>query len=282
MPVQRSAVNTGFPGCGAASLPTVREVIVALPLWAIAIALLIFFWLVTIAAREFVLRRRDVGARELLADQANSLLTGVAATFAFFVGFAISVSWGAVTAGQVAVEQQAVAVRQMAWQLNNIADRAESAALMDKLRTYATTVAEQDDNLLVRGKTVDMPSAAPLDAFENALYAHVNSPKAADWQVSTLVSSASNLSSAAAGVAAVASRSLPRPLAALLVIVGVLTSILMGITTVIYSRPSLIFVWCLIPAISITTVLALAYPFALRSGANLEPMRAVVQYLAAA
>ena len=169
--IQRSAAKTGFPGADTASFPRVRELIVSLPLWAIVAALLVFFWAVTIAAREFVLRRRDVEAREALADQANSLLTGVAATFA-------------------------------------------------------------------------------------------------------------NLSSASAGVAAVASRSLPRPLAALLIIVGVLTSILMGITTVIYRRPSLIFVWCLIPAVSITTVLALAYPFALRSGANLEPMRAVVQYLA--
>jgi len=258
-----------------------RDLIISLPLWAIAAGLMLFFWGVTLAARGVVLRRRDPEAREALAEQASNLLTGVAATFAFFVGFAISVSWGAVTAGQVAVEQQAVAVRQMAWQLNNIADRSESAALVQKLRTYATTVAEEDDNLLIRGKTVGMPSAAPLDAFETALYAHLNGPRAAQWQTSTLVSAASNLSSASAGVAAVASRSLPRPLAALLIIVGVLTSILMGITTVIYSRPSLIFVWCLIPAVSITTVLALAYPFALRSGANLEPMRAVVQYLAA-
>jgi hypothetical protein len=161
-----------------------------------------------------------------------------------------------------------------------MADRAESAALMDKLRTYATTVAERDDNLLVLGKTADMPSAVPLDDFENALYAHVNSPRAAERQVSTLTTSASALSSASAGVAAVASRSLPRPLAMLLIIVGVLTAILVGITTVIYSRPSLIFVWSLIPAVSIATVVALAYPFALRSGASLEPMRAVVQYLA--
>ena len=253
---------------------------VSLPLWAVVAALLAFFWAVTIAARKFVMYRCDVAAREVLADQANNLLTGVAATFGFFVGFAISVSWGSVNAGQVAVEQQAVAVRQMAWQLNNMADRAESAALMDKLRTYATTVAERDDNLLVLGKTADMPSAVPLDDFENALYAHVNSPRAAERQVSTLTTSASALSSASAGVAAVASRSLPRPLAMLLIIVGVLTAILVGITTVVYSRPSLIFVWSLIPAVSIATVVALAYPFALRSGASLEPMRAVVQYLA--
>ena len=125
-----------------------------------------------------------------------------------------------------------------------------------------------------------MPSAVPLDQFETALYAYLAKPGTPQWQVSTLVSAASNLNATAAGVAAVASRSLPRPLAGLLVTVGVLTSILMGISTVVYPRPSLILVWCLIPAVSIATVVALAYPFALRSGESLEPMRAVVAHLA--
>ena len=87
----------------------------SLPLVAIVATLVLFFWVVTKAAREYVLRRRDVGAREALADQAGSLVTAVAATFAFFVGFAISASWGAVTAAQSSVEQQATAVPQMDW-----------------------------------------------------------------------------------------------------------------------------------------------------------------------
>ena len=99
-------------------------------------------------------------------------------------------------------------------------------------------------------------------------------------QAAALTAAASTLSTSSAAVAVVANRALPRPLAGLLLVVGVLTSVLMGISTVIYSRPSLILVWCLIPAVSITTVLALAYPFATRSGGNLMPIRAVAEQLA--
>ena len=53
----------------------------------------------------------------------------------------------------------------------------------------------------------------------------------------------------------------------------------MGITTVAYRRPLLIFVWCLIPAISITVVAGLAFPFAMRNGMTLAPMQAVAQLL---
>lgn len=251
------------------------------PLIVIVIALVAFFWLVTKAAREFVLRRRDADAREALADQANKLLTAVAATFAFFVGFAISASWGAVTAAQTAVEQQAATVHQMAWELNNIPDRAVSAALRDKLRVYADTVVGEDARELRKGNLAVLPSAQPLDRFENDLLAYALGPTAPERQASTLLSSASALNNASATVSAVANRSLPNPLLTLLIIVGMLASILMGISTVSYDRPSLMFLWCLIPAVSIATVLALAYPFAIRSGVTLAPMQAVTQQLAA-
>ncbi len=253
----------------------------ALPLWAIVGAMVLFFWVVTKAAREFVLRRHDPEAREDLAEQSNNLLTGVAATFAFFVGFAISASWGAVTAAQTAVEQQATAVHQMAWELNNIPDRAESSALMGKLKVYAEAVATEDRESLVKGTTAHLPSAVPLDQFENALHAYAYGPKAPERQVAPLVAAASRVGSTGAGVEAVANRALPRPLFILLMVVGTLTSILMGISTVTYSRPALIFVWCLIPAVSITTVVALAYPFAIRSGVTLAPMQSVAEQLAA-
>ena len=257
-----------------------RDLIVALPLWAIAALMTLFFWLVTTTARKAVLRRRDPEAREALAEQASNLLTGVAATFAFFVGFAISICWAAVTAAQNAVEQQATAVHQMAWELNNITDRTASAALLDKLRTFATTAATQDDDALRTGRAGTMPSAVPLDVFENALHAYAYAPGTPERQAAALTAAASTLSTSSAAVAVVANRALPRPLAGLLLVVGVLTSVLMGISTVIYSRPSLILVWCLIPAVSITTVLALAYPFATRSGGNLMPIRAVAEQLA--
>lgn len=253
----------------------------SLPLVAIIATLVLFFWVVTKAAREYVLRRRDVGAREALADQAGSLVTAVAATFAFFVGFAISASWGAVTAAQSAVEQQATAVHQMDWELHNIADPAQSAALKAKLAAYASAVVGEDAGVLKRGDNTPMPSAGALDSFENDLRAYAFGPAVPEREAGTLVAAASALSSSSAAVAAVANRALPGPLITLLMVVGVLASILMGISTVSYDRPSLSFIWCLIPAMSIATVLALAYPFAVRSGVTLAPMQAVAEQLAA-
>lgn len=251
------------------------------PLFVIVAVLVAYFWVVTKAAREVVLRRRDAEAREALADQANKLLTAVAATFAFFVGFAISASWGAVTAAQGAVEQQAAAVHQMAWELNNIPDRAVSAALKDKLRVYANTVVSEDAGVLRKGNLATLPSQQALDSFENDLLAYALGPNAQDRQASTLLSASSAVSTSSATVAALAKRELPAPLFALLLLVGTLASILMGISTVSYARPSLSFIWCLIPAVSIATVLALAYPFAVRSGVTLAPMQSVVAQLSA-
>lgn len=250
-----------------------------------------FFCAVSYATRALVLRFCGDGDREDLADQAKGLLTGVAATFAFFVGFAINISWGAVTAGQIAVEQQAAAVQQAAWELDNVTDRAQSAALMDKLRAYATTAAGADIDFLRRGDTTDLPSAAPLNAFEDAVRAYAYGPQAAgpraagpqaaSQQVTGLVSAATSLRTSAASVAAVANRGLPVPMVGLLFVVGVLSTIVLGITAVSYSRPSLTYIWCLIPAMSMTVVAALAYPFALRTGANLAALQAVAAALAA-
>jgi hypothetical protein len=111
----------------------VRDLIISLPVGIIALLLFGGFAVVSFGARELVRRRCSDEDRQELAEQAQNVLTGVAATFAFFVGFAITVTWGAVTAAQGAVEQQATAVRQMARQVDNIADRDRSADLMSGL-----------------------------------------------------------------------------------------------------------------------------------------------------
>jgi tetrahydromethanopterin S-methyltransferase subunit E len=68
-----------------------RELIIALPPVAIAAVLFVVFAAVSALTRRVVRRRFGEEVREELADQANNLLTGVSATFAFFIGFAISV-----------------------------------------------------------------------------------------------------------------------------------------------------------------------------------------------
>jgi len=242
---------------------------------AIAAVLLIVFGAVSYASRVFVLRRRDEQAREELAEQAKNLFISVAATFAFFVGFSITVTWGAVTAAQSAVEQQAAAIKQISWEIDNIPDRAESTALRDALRDYVQTAATQDGALLARGQTANLPSAGALDRFENALHAYTFGPRAPERVVAPLSAGVAALETASATVSAVAVRAIPRPLAALLVVVAVLGCVVVGITTLPYRRPILAFFWCAIPALSITVVLALAYPFALRSGVTLAPLQAV-------
>lgn len=243
-------------------------------------ALMLFFVAVCFAARRIVLKRCDGETRNELAEQAQSLLTGIAATFAFFIGFAISISWGAVSAAQSAVEEQTSAIQQTAWEIRNLPDPAQSTMLMDKLRTYVSAAADLDSGFLARGVSIGLPSTVPLEDLETAL--RQTAGKQQDSYVASRLSAVgSSLVSASASVAAVANRALPQPLMALLVIVAVLVSASMGISTATYGRRSMIFVgvWCVVPALSLTVVLALAYPFALRSGLTLAPLRAVAQHL---
>lgn len=245
------------------------------------LTLLLFFMAVCFAARRIVLRRCDEETREELADQAKGLLTGMAATFAFFVGFAISISWGAVSAAQSAVEQQTSAIQQASWEIRNIPDPAQSALLMDKLRTYVSAASDLDSGFLARGVSIGLPSAVPLENLETALRAYAD--KQPDSREASRLSTVStSLVSSSASVAAVANRALPQPLMALLLLVAILVSAAMGISTVTYGRRSMVFVgvWCLVPALSLTVVLALAYPFALRSGLTLAPLKAFAEHLA--
>ena len=254
--------------------------IIALPSSAVAVLLLGFFCAVAIASRRVVRWRCGPHARAELARQADNLLTGVSATFAFFIGFAITICWGAVTAGQNAVEQHSAAIQTMAWELRNISDPATSTALLGKLSAYAQMASDADGSYLARGDTGRLPSAAALNDVEDAVNAYANGPGAV--RAAALLPAASALISSSASVAAVANRGLPRPLASLLVVVAILVTAIMGITTVTSGRSSMVFVyiWCLIPALSLTVVVALAFPFALRSGITLAPLRAVAQSLA--
>jgi len=261
----------------------VRSLLISLPPVVVATVLLVFFCTVSFAARGLVLRRCGEETRDELAEQAQGALTGMAATFALFIGFAISIGWGAVSEAQRDVERHASAIQQMTWELRNIPDASASAALTEKLAAYASMAAHQDVPFLARGVTIGLPSSPALDDFETALNDYVAGQPdrvGADG----LHSAMSQLVSSASTVSAVASRTLPPPLVALLFVVAVLVSVVMGMSTVTYGRPSLVFVWvsCLIPALSIAVVLALAYPFALRTGLTTAPLRVVAEHLAAA
>jgi hypothetical protein len=258
----------------------VRDLFNLLPLWVIAFLLFAFFVLVTVLTRTVVARRCSAESREQLADEAARLVTGLAATFAFFVGFAITVTWGAVAAGQAAVEQQAAAIQSMNWSINSSPDRAEATVLREKLRLFATTAAYQNVDDLASGDTSQLPSAIPLDRFEAALHRYAYGTTVPGAMVGGLVRAASALTTTSAAVSAIAHRTFPNLLAVLLLVSGLLVSCVMGVSTVTSRHPVLMLVWCVIPALSITIVIALAFPFASGIGVDLSPLQSVARQLA--
>jgi hypothetical protein len=207
------------------------------------------------------------------------LLTGLAATFAFFVGFAINVTWSAVTAGQAAVEQHAAAIKQTSWTIGNMRDKVEAAALIDKLRGYTLSVVNDDRDELARGDTANLPSDTALNEFEDAVHDYAFEQNAADLENSSLLRDSAAVGGTGAAVAAVAQRNPPRILVALLLISGAIVAGVMGITAVTSRYSALMFVWCLIPALSITVVIALIFPFARPIGVDLVPLSSVAQQL---
>lgn len=258
-----------------------KELIITIPIGWITCSLFGVFCLIAIAARKIVRwQLSEEGCKEL-GEEASHLLTGLAATFAFFVGFAINVTWSAVTAGQSAVEQHASALKQMSWSINSLRDHAEAKVLMDQLRTYATVAAREDHHGLARAQTDHLPSLKPLDQFEQSVHDYASRQRDIDPEVSTLLTQASAVTGTAAQVAAVAQRNPPRILVALLMVSGAIVAGVMGVSTVTSRFPSLLVVWCLIPALSITVVIALLYPFARPIGVDLVPVDTVSQQLIA-
>ncbi len=250
-----------------------------LSVWVIAAVLFLFFAAVMLVARAIATRRCSEESAEKLSDESVRLLTGLAATFAFFVGFAITVTWGAVSAGQAAVEREAGAVRNMNWAINNIPDRDESAQLREKLATFTEAAAYRDKNDLARGDTASLPSAVPLDRFQDALHTYAFGPTTPSPQVTSMVTAARALGTESAAVSAVAQRSLPTMVVVLLMVSGFLLAVVMGVSTVNARHPALMLVWSVVPALSITVVFALSSPFERGIGVSLAPMQTVSQQL---
>ena len=257
-----------------------RNLFISQPLWLIAVALFAFFAALTIFARAVVTKRCSEQSREEIARDAARMLTGLAATFAFFTGLSITITWGAVAAGQAAVDQQASAIQQMNWRIDNMSDRTEAALLAAKLKPYATAAAYGDQEALARGDTRHLASSIPLDRFEDALHSYAYGSKVPRAQITGLVTAGTNLAATSASVSAVAHRTLPELVAVLLLVTGVLVAGVMGISMINSRYSSLMFIWCVVPALSITVVIALEFPFAGGIGVNLEPLQSVAQQLA--
>src|SRR5436190_1222482 len=157
-----------------------------------------------------------------LEEHAGKLLGVFGATFAFLVGFAITITWSAVGAGQDAVDLQASSAQQLSWAASQIQDQAGADEVNGDLRNYLNAVVNKDGQALADGKFAALPSAEAFDTLQNTVHRVASGPANGDPVVSGMVSAAASLTAAQSKVTAIAQRLLPMILVALIVLSGTL------------------------------------------------------------
>lgn len=240
-------------------------------------------WWAVLAALSYVARRavRRVGSAERgteLADFAGKVLSPFGATFAFLIGFAASMTWSAINAGQEAVDAQVSSAQQLAWATKSIDDRAGAAAIIDDLRRYLDKAANDDPALLAEGRIEALPSAVPFDTLQHTVHA-VAYHQASGSEAGAMTSAAATLTATAAKISAVSQRSLPPLLIGLIVVTSGLLAVTMGISAAEVTRPHLMFGWALVAAIALTLVFTLDVPFRGAIKVNLHPLGELAQTL---
>ena len=210
--------------------------------------------------------------RAQFEDHANKLLGVFGATFAFLVGFAITITWSAVSAGQDAVDLQASSAQQLSWATSEIQDQAGAAEVNGNLRSYLDTVVNKDGSALAAGDFTALPSAESFDTLQNSVHKVAYGRGNTDPMASGMVSAAASLTAAQSKVTAVAQRSLPIILIALIVLSGALLAATVGMSALTVRPPYLMYAWAFLAAVSVAVVLMIDYPFSGGITVNLGPL----------
>ncbi len=208
-----------------------------------------------------------------LEEHAGKLLGVFGATFAFLVGFAITITWSAVGAGQDAVDLQASSAQQLSWAASQIQDQAGAAEVNGNLRNYLDTVVNKDGRALADGNFTALPSAETFDTLQNSVHRVASGHANADPVASGMVSAAASLTAAQSKVTAVAQRSLPIILIALIVLSGALLAATVGMSALTVKPPYLMYAWAFLAAVSVAVVLMMDFPFSGGITVNLGPLR---------
>jgi hypothetical protein len=205
-----------------------------------------------------------------LEEHAGKLLGVFGATFAFLIGFAITITWSAVGAGQDAVDLQASSAQQLSWAAGEIQDKAGAAEVNNNLRTYLQTVVSKDGPALADGDFSALPSADTFDTLQNSV--HKVASGNTDPVASGMVAAAASLTAAQSKVTAVAQRSLPTILLALIVLSGALLAATVGMSALTVKPPYLMYAWAFLAAVSVAVVLMIDFPFSGGVTVNLGPL----------
>ena len=244
----------------------------ALSPWVIIAVGFVFFAAISAGCRFALSRMASPERSAHLEQYADKLLSVFGATFAFLVGFSITITWSAVSAGQDAIDQQASSAQQLSWATSAIPDQAGAAEVNDNLRKYLNTFVDKDGPALADGIFTALPSAEAFDTLQNSVFRVAAAQRSGDAAASGMVSAAASLTAAQSNVTAVAQRSLPTILIALILLSGSLLAATVGMSALTVERPYLMYAWAFVAALSLAVVLMIDFPFGSGIGVNLGPL----------
>lgn len=244
----------------------------ALPPWLMIAIGFVFFAAISAGCRFALSRVASPERSAELEDYAGKLLSVFGATFAFLVGFAVTITWSAVSAGQDAVDLQASSAQQLSWATSAIQDQAGAAEVNGNLRNYLDTVVNKDGPAFADGNFSALPSAETFDTLQNSVHQVASGHGNTDPVASGMVSAAASLTAAQSKVTAVAQRSLPTILIALILLSGSLLAATVGMSALTVKRPYLMYAWAFLAAVSLAVVLMIDFPFSGGITVNLGPL----------
>jgi len=250
------------------------------PWWVLIVVWFVFFSAWSLISRLGVRRAREQDRREELAEYAGKTLSPIGAVFGFLIGFAATMTWSALNAGQEAVDSHAAAAQQLAWATKSISDTPGVAEIVGNLTRYLNVEVNQDIPLLARGQVTDLPSATAYDILQHSVH-NVAYREGTGSEAGAMTAAAAALTDTQTKITAVAQRSLPALLIGLLVAAGVLLALAMGAAAAEVWRPYLMYGWAAVSAIALTLILTLDGPFRGSIAVNMNPLIQVSDSLAA-
>lgn len=232
-----------------------------LPTWLILIICAAGFSAVTFGTRQIVVRRCAPERQDDLVDLAKAMNGPTGTTLAFLIGFAVTITWGTMSAAQGSVEKVAASAQQISWLTENLEDRDSAKVINSDLSEYLTTIATRDRAQLASGDIVQLPSFDYLDKLEKDVHLIGKAGSATNPESGPLLSAAAALTGAQGELNAVARRQLPDVVLWLLLFTATLSAAVMGIVATEVRRPYLILGWAIVAAMGVSVVLSLYNPF---------------------
>jgi len=243
----------------------------ALPPWLLIAIGFVLFASISAGCR-LALRRAASPERSTQVEGFAGKLLGVfGASFALIVGFSITITWSAVSAGQDAVDLQAGVAQQLSWAASAMKDQAGADVINNNLRDFLNTVVRDDQPHLAEGNVSVLPSDDIFDTLQNNVHRVASGQASADPVASGMVSAAASLTAAWSKVTSVAQRRLPVVLVALIFASGLCLAAAVGMSALTVERPFLMYLSALISAMSVAVVLITDFPF-IGIGVDLAPL----------